>query len=70
LEIEKKYNFFQIHTKMKKNAPTGGKGLGTALPWSCWRMIGLQMARKIKKIVKTCKMKSGLKKDMKSKSKF
>jgi hypothetical protein len=47
LEIEKV--FFQIHTKMKKNAPTGGKGLATALPWSCWRMIGLQMPREIKK---------------------
>jgi hypothetical protein len=59
---------------MKKNAPTGGKGLGTALPWSCWRMIGLQMPRKIKKIVKTCKKKSGFKNNQKifarPKSKF
>ncbi len=56
---------------MKKNAPTGGKGLGTALPWSCWRMVGLQMPRKRKiKIVETCKIKSRFKKDMKIKKKI
>jgi hypothetical protein len=50
---------------MEKNAPTGGKGLGTALPGGCRRMVGLQMPMKIKKIVKICKKKSGFKKDLK-----